>query len=279
MSEEIIQIDAASVKFLVHRDRDAEGFKLLKESIREYGIRQPLHVRKVEGGWEAAFGEGRTRAAIELHKETGDARWAKVPAIVKEIPTGEVVGRFLSENIVRKDLPWIDQARLIKRELETASAQGRKGSLVVSQLATRFFITPGHAGKLVRILAQTSPRIERELGKLPVLTAERLTKFPATGQEIIIETAAEAGLSPANVETLIAKAKTLQAEGKPLTKTALKQSVQRVRAQLEKLRPQLKLKRLHHAIGPANLEMLLSDPSFRRVADEENIPYEKFLKR
>src|SRR4051812_26075796 len=122
-TEQIVSVDPRDVKFLIHRDRPKEGYALLKQAIREIGVRQPVHVRDIsdwpakdrkrpEGGlwkWEALFGEGRTTALKELYEETGDKRFLRLPAIIKDVPEGEVVGAFLAENLLRRPDSWLTQ--------------------------------------------------------------------------------------------------------------------------------------------------------------------------
>ena len=83
-----------------------------------------MHVRDIvlaikivtpsDGGlykWEAAFGEGRATALIELYEETNDREFLKLRRSSKIFRKKEIVGRFLSENILRQDHSWLDQAR------------------------------------------------------------------------------------------------------------------------------------------------------------------------
>lgn len=286
-SENIIEINPFEVRFLIHRERDPVRFNLLKEAIREIGVVQPLHVRRItdrpvnerrhKNGiykWEAAFGEGRTTAMLELYRETKDERFLKLPALEKEIDTGEVVGRFLAENILRKDHSWLEQAKLIKAECGARISE--RPAKVVAEIAKRFFITPAHAAKLVRILSQASPAAEKELSKLTVAEAESLTSLPAQGQEIVIETMAEQGLDRTQIAAVVSKARQVSESGGELSKTALRASLRRVGEDLEKLRPRLKLARLHHSLGPENLRALLSDKAFRKQLDKHGVNYAKF---
>jgi hypothetical protein len=196
MTDDIITVDPREVTFLIHRDRDPVRFELVKDSIRELGVIQPLHVRDItdwpakdrrrpDGGlykWQAMFGEGRCTALIELHSATQDARFLRCPAIVKVIPPGEIVGRFLAENILRRDLPWADQARLIRAEVEQrlreSEPDGRKPKAkprtFIREIAQHYFITEGHAAKLLRILSQASVELSRSLQKFTLEEAETI---------------------------------------------------------------------------------------------------------
>jgi ParB-like chromosome segregation protein Spo0J len=273
MNDDIITVDPREVTFLIHRDRDPVRFELVKDSIRELGVIQPLHVRDItdwpakdrrrpDGGlykWQAMFGEGRCTALIELHSATQDARFLRCPAIVKVIPPGEIVGRFLAENILRRDLPWADQARLIRAEVEQRLRENTKAKprTFIREIAQHYFITEGHAAKLLRILSQASVELSRSLQKFTLEEAETIVALPQAAQDIVMETLHEEGLERSQVTALVRKARET-AEAGPLTKTALKQAVRRVNEDLSRQREQLKLYRLHHSNGPENLKVLLS---------------------
>ena len=59
------------------RTFDSESLKNLSDSIKQYGVLQPLVVTKVEGGYELIAGERRLRASRM-------AGLTEVPAIIKE---------------------------------------------------------------------------------------------------------------------------------------------------------------------------------------------------
>ncbi|HEY2681553.1 MAG TPA: ParB/RepB/Spo0J family partition protein [Candidatus Udaeobacter sp.] len=279
--EQVITIDPYEVKFLIHREREPKKFALLKESIREIGVRQPLHVRDIsrwpakdrrrpDGGlykWEAHFGEGRTTATLELHEETKDRRFLKLPAIVKDVPEGEIVGRFLSENILRRDHTWFDQAKLIRADVNRG--------LSFKEIARLYFITEPHAKKLIHILEVASGRLQKQLPEMTLKDATAITSLPARGQEIVLDILREADVDKSQLEHVVRKARALEDRGE-LSKSALEASLKRVDEDLARLRPKLKLMRLHHALGPQNLELLLEDKLFRSELDRHGINYSKF---
>ena len=83
----------------------------LSESIKQYGILQPLLVSNKKDYYEIIAGERRWRAAkIAGLKE--------VPVIVKEFNDREIVEISLIENIQREDLNPIEEAMAYKRLLE-----------------------------------------------------------------------------------------------------------------------------------------------------------------
>lgn len=90
---------------------DEDALIELSESIKQYGILQPLLVQKKDNYYEIIAGERRWRAA----KMAGVK---EVPVIIKDYSTQEVMEIALIENIQREDLNPIEEAlayqRLIK---------------------------------------------------------------------------------------------------------------------------------------------------------------------
>lgn len=83
---------------------DPEALQTLAESVRMYGIIQPLTVRRTAGGWQLVAGERRLRAA----KLAG---LTEVPCLLMEV-SDETSGLFaLIENLQRKDLDYMEQAQ------------------------------------------------------------------------------------------------------------------------------------------------------------------------
>ena len=83
----------------------------LSDSIKQFGIIQPLIVEKKDGYFEIIAGERRWRAA----KLAG---LKEVPVIVKEYSDEEVMEIALIENIQREDLNPIEEAIAYKKLLK-----------------------------------------------------------------------------------------------------------------------------------------------------------------
>lgn len=263
----ITQIPTKEIKFFVRRARPKAGFERMKQSIQRDGLKVPIQVRKVRGGYELIAGQGRLQAFRELRAE-------KIPAYVLDVEAKEVVGRFLAENVMRRKLPWLDKAKLIKGEIDRIGHDLTKAEM--EDVATRYSITTGHVAKMLKILQNVSPNVSKTLDDLTVQEAAELTSLPAKGQDIVIQSMAEEGLEASQLGAVLSKAKELTQDGGELSKTALKASLKRVGEDLDRQRKQLKLYRLHHALGVANLQMLLSGKSFRNAVKREGINIEKF---
>ncbi len=86
---------------------DKESLEELAESIKQFGIIQPIVVQKKDDYYEIIAGERRWRAA-KL------AKVKEVPVIIKEYTKQEVMEIALIENIQRKDLNPIEEALAYK---------------------------------------------------------------------------------------------------------------------------------------------------------------------
>ena len=90
---------------------EEDGLLELADSIRQFGILQPLLVRKRKDYYEIIAGERRWRAAkIAGLKE--------IPVIIKDYTEQEIVEIGLIENIQRENLNPIEEAMAFKRLLE-----------------------------------------------------------------------------------------------------------------------------------------------------------------
>ncbi len=89
---------------------DEDSLKELSESVRQFGVLQPLIVQKRDDYYEIVAGERRWRAAkIAGLKE--------VPVIIREMSDQEIMEVSLIENLQREDLNPIEEAMAFKRLL------------------------------------------------------------------------------------------------------------------------------------------------------------------
>ena len=171
---------------------DEDAILELADSIKQFGVLQPLLVRKNKDYYEIIAGERRWRAA----KQAGVK---EVPVIVKEYTEQEIVEIGLIENIQRENLNPIEEAIAFKRLLEefnlkqdevaervsksrtavTNSMRLLKLSDKVQQMIIDDMISTGHARAL---LAIDDPELQYTLAnkifdeKLSVRETEKLVK-------------------------------------------------------------------------------------------------------
>ena len=114
---------------------DEDALLELAESIKQFGVLQPLLVQQKDDYYEIIAGERRWRAA-KL------ANLKEVPVIIKKLTEQEVVEISLIENIQRKDLTPLEEAAAYQTLMETygltqqqvAEAVGRSRSAVANSI-------------------------------------------------------------------------------------------------------------------------------------------------
>ena len=102
--QEIAANEIRANRYQPRQNFDEAALEDLSESIRQFGILQPLIVRRLpERGYELIAGERRLRAARKAGLE-------KVPALVREYNDAEISEIALIENIQRENLNIIEEA-------------------------------------------------------------------------------------------------------------------------------------------------------------------------
>ena len=171
---------------------DEEKINELAESIKNYGVLQPLLVQKNDSFYEIIAGERRWRAA----KAAG---LKEVPAVLKEYSKQEAMEISLIENVQRADLnpieealgyrQLIDEFGLAQEEIAVRVAKSRtaitntmrllKLDEQIQNMLVQGVITSGHARALLSLEdAQMQLKAAKEIldKKLSVRETERLVK-------------------------------------------------------------------------------------------------------
>lgn len=117
---------------------DEEAIVELSESIKAYGILQPVSVRKLNNEkYELVAGERRLRAAKMINLK-------KIPSIVLEMKDQESAALALIENLQREDLNFFEEAmayeKLIKEHSFTQNALAKKVGKGQSTVANKLRI-------------------------------------------------------------------------------------------------------------------------------------------
>lgn len=94
-------------------DRDPD-LDELKASILAVGLSNPIHVEEVADGFELIQGFRRLSAYRELLAETGEARFARIPATLQArgAQLDHLYRRMVDENLVRRDISFAEMAQL-----------------------------------------------------------------------------------------------------------------------------------------------------------------------
>lgn len=115
-----------------------DAIEELKESILEFGIIQPIIVRKSIKGYEIVVGERRFRAA----KEAG---LTEIPAIVKELSDEKMMELALLENLQREDLTPIEEGQAYANLMKELN-------ITQEELSKRLGKSRSHIANMVRLL-------------------------------------------------------------------------------------------------------------------------------
>ena len=109
--KEIIELDIDKVYPNGDQPRkvfDEEKITTLSESIKSYGVLQPIVVKPDENGkYMIIAGERRYRASKKAQKES-------IPAVVKDLPLRDIMEIALIENLQREDLNPVEEALAYK---------------------------------------------------------------------------------------------------------------------------------------------------------------------
>lgn len=135
---EIKELELTSISpnpFQPRRVFDPAQLEELAQSIREFGLLQPILVRKVGTGYELVAGERRFRASQLIGLKT-------ISAIVKNLSDKEIAEMALIENLQREDLNFFEEAegyaKLIKEfgitQDEIAQRMGKSQSTIANKL-------------------------------------------------------------------------------------------------------------------------------------------------
>ena len=150
---------------------DAAGLQELAGSIRQYGVLQPLTVRKAGGVYELVAGERRLRAARL-------AGLSEVPCLLADVD-GESSGMLaLVENLQRRDLDYIEQAEGLQKLMQ-------QYRLSQEQAARRIGKSQSAVANKLRIL-QHPPAVLQALreNRLTERHARALLRLPDEAQRL-----------------------------------------------------------------------------------------------
>lgn len=108
--ESIVKIDISLIRPNKNQPRkefDEKSLLELSQSIKDYGIIQPIIVRRLDEGYEIVAGERRWRASRK-------AGMKEIPCIIKDLEELDSVKIALIENLQREDLNPVEEARAFK---------------------------------------------------------------------------------------------------------------------------------------------------------------------
>lgn len=147
----LIQIDPKDIVPNPRQPRthfDPEGLAELVHSVREFGVLQPVVVRRTDNGaYELIMGERRTRAARE-------AGLTEIPAILRETADENLLRDALLENLHRSELNPLEEASAYQQLLEDFG-------ITQEELATRIGRSRPQISNTIRLLRLPVPVQQR----------------------------------------------------------------------------------------------------------------------
>ncbi len=151
-SQKVFYLRPAEIKPNPNQPRqhfDLDGLRALSESIAQYGVLQPLTVRKTSGGYELVAGERRLRASQMIGL-------TQVPCLLLDIDAEQSSLIALVENLQRRDLDFFEEAEGLETLIrlfglsqeEAAQRVGMSQSAVANKL--RLLRHPPEVVSLIR---------------------------------------------------------------------------------------------------------------------------------
>lgn len=159
MNKEVVMVRISDIipnRFQPRLTFDEEALNELSNSIKEHGIIQPLILRDLGSKYEIIAGERRYKASTL-------AGLTEVPAIVGSMDDQTSAELALIENIQRKDLSAIEEAKSYKKILDM-------GSFTQEQLAKRMGKSQSTVANKMRLLSLTN---EVQMALMNNLISER----------------------------------------------------------------------------------------------------------
>ena len=204
-NEDIIEVNINELRPNPYQPRkkfDEEALKDLAESIKEYGVFQPIIVKKSIKGYYIVAGERRVRASKLAGLTT-------IPAIPRDFTDDQMMEIGLLENIQRENLNVIEEAEAYKSMLdnlhltqeELSKKVGKSRSHItniigllrlpdeVKELVLKNELSMGHARVLSKLdsdeqIKEMAKKIIEN--KIPVRSAEELANEPEIERKVKI---------------------------------------------------------------------------------------------
>jgi ParB family transcriptional regulator, chromosome partitioning protein len=139
------------------RDPDLDE---LKSSIQAVGLSNPIRVEEVgDGEYELVQGYRRLSAYKELHAETGDPAYARIPAglMARGARLAKLYQRMVDENLIRRDISFAEMAQLAWAYTREETQE----SLDIGEAVDRLYAS---AGRQKRSYIKHFAELMRQLG-------------------------------------------------------------------------------------------------------------------
>lgn len=204
------------------KEFDQDALDDLADSIRTYGLLQPLVVRPLEKGYQLVAGERRWRASRI-------AGLIEVPVIIKELTDAETAEIALVENLQREDLNPIEEAAGYKSLMDDFN-------LTQDEVAAKVGRSRSAVANAVRLLALPQNILDMvKNGKISSGHGRALLAFKDPEEQQKAARIAGFGANVREIERLAKKAEGKTAAAKPKKETVLSPYFKEVELSLSEL--------------------------------------------
>ncbi|SHJ77626.1 chromosome partitioning protein, ParB family [Anaerobranca californiensis DSM 14826] len=191
--EEIQQIPINKITsnpFQPRKHFDDEKIDELAQSIKTYGLLQPIILRKVDDKYEIIAGERRFKACTKLG-------YNKVSAIVKEANDGAMAAIALIENIQRENLNFLEEAEGLYRLITEFNLTQE----VLAQRIGKSQSTIANKLRLLKLPQQVKEQLKNS--NLTERHARALLKLPENEQLPLLKRIIEEGMTVRQTEEAV----------------------------------------------------------------------------
>lgn len=171
-----------------------EKFVELVESIQTSGLLHPIVVWKQPSGELMILsGHNRVRAFRQLFADTGDSKYAAIPATVLTDITAEQAHEIIVDsNWVQRSLTPSEKARSIYHKYVASGRKARSKNGTresrYDQIAEQYDLSGRQVARYVKLgMLDESLQPLVDSGKLPIVTALKLVNFPTESQRYLAE--------------------------------------------------------------------------------------------
>lgn len=151
---------------------DEDKLEELSQSIKTFGLLQPILVQKRKGYYEIIAGERRWRAALK-------AGLKEIPVVVRDYTEKEILELSLIENIQREDLNPIEEAQAYKRLAD----EFNMGQAEIAQRVSKSRSAVANALRLLKLDAQVQKMVTD--GQLSMGHARALLSLEIPKEQVI----------------------------------------------------------------------------------------------
>ena len=161
----------------------------LAESIRAYGLLQPIVLRPIDGRFEVLAGHRRLAAAHMLG-------WENIPALVRDADDGDAFLLTLVENLQRSDLSPREESRALE-------ALVRERGWSTRQVAEAIKRSPAYVSKRLRVFedAVLAPLVLQN--RITISAAEELLTVAPDRRKVLAQRAADERWDHASVRAAV----------------------------------------------------------------------------